>query len=159
MRREFGKALSELAVKEPKIFLLSGDYESGVDSYVNKFPDRYLNLGTCEQSLIGVAAGMAMEGFIPVVYSITPFILERPFELIKICIDQQNLHVILVGYDDYPTQGPTHKAINPKVMISLFENIKGYFPKNSLETKEALIDAIKLNHPAFIGLKRDRSIK
>lgn len=159
MRREFGKTLIELAQQHPEIILLSGDYESGIEGFKEEFPRRYFNMGTCEQSLISVAAGMAIEGLRPFVYSITPFILERPFEQVKIGVDQQNVPVILVGYDDYPTLGPTHIALNPEAMIEMLKNTKGYFPKNSRETREAVINAYQIEGPAFIGLKRDHSLE
>ena len=56
-------------------------------------PKRFFNMGICEQSLIGVASGMALEGLKPWVYTITPFLIERPFEQIKLDIDQQNVNV------------------------------------------------------------------
>src|SRR3990172_2509623 len=147
MRREFGKVLLELAEKHPELILLSGDYESGVNDFKQKFSSRYFNIGTCEQTIIGMAAGMAIEGLRPFVYSITPFILERPFEQVKICIDQQNVPVILVGYDDYPTQGPTHACLNAEKMAEMFHNIKSYFPKNSEETRHAVLEAFSSGGP------------
>ncbi|MBS3172167.1 hypothetical protein J4438_01125 [Candidatus Woesearchaeota archaeon] len=157
MRVEFGKTLVDLARDHEEIVLLAGDYESGISEFKKNFPNRYFNMGTCEQSLISVAAGMTIEGLRPIVYSITPFILERPFEQVKICIDQQNVPVILVGYDDYPTQGPTHAALNAEGLAGLFKNIRSYFPRDSEETKLALIEAYALNRPSFIRLKRDNS--
>jgi transketolase len=159
MRKEFGKTLLELGEKHQEIVLLTGDYESGIGDFKQKFPNRYFNMGTCEQTLVSMAAGMAIEGLRPVVYSITPFILERPFEQVKICIDQQNVPVILVGYDDYPTQGPTHAALNAEKMAEMFHNMKSYFPKNSAETRVALLDAFQRKGPAFIRLKRDNTLK
>ena len=92
-------------------------------------------MGICEQSIIGFSAGLALEGLKPWVYTITPFLIERPFEQIKLDIDQQNVRVNLVGYADYPKQGPTHAELNAKKMMNLFKNIKSYFPKDSLETE------------------------
>lgn len=158
MRRIFGKTLVELATQHEEVILLVGDYESGINEFKEKFSNRYFNMGTCEQSLISAAAGMAIEGLKPVVYSITPFILERPFEQVKISIDQQNVPVILVGYDDYPTQGPTHAALNAEGLTGLFKNITSYFPKNSEETRLALIEAYERNGPSFIRLKRDNQL-
>ena len=86
---------------------------------------------------------------------VTPFLLERPFEQIKIDIDEQNLPVVLVGYSDYPTHGPTHSLLNAEGLVKLFKNIAGYFPKNSQETEKAMWEAYHANKPAIICLKRD----
>ena len=157
MRREFGEFLAEIAETDDDIYLLVGDIGYGIfDEFRRKFPQRFINLGVCEQSLIGVAAGMALEGLKPYVYTITPFLLERPFEQVKLDIDQQNVNVKLVGYADYPTHGPTHAELDGKKLMSLFNNIDSYFPKNSMETREALVESYKSGKPTFISLKKDR---
>lgn len=157
MRREFGKFLAEIAETDDDIYLLVGDVGYGIfDEFRRKFLQRFINLGICEQSLIGVAAGMALEGLKPYVYTITPFLIERPFEQVKLDIDQQNVNVKLVGYADYPTQGPTHAELDGKKLMSLFNNIDSYFPKNSMETREALVKSYKSGKPTFISLKKDR---
>lgn len=155
MRKAFGEALYEIAQEDDRLVLIAGDYESGVDLFKENYPERYFNLGTTEQSTISIAAGMAIEGFRPFVYSVTPFILERPFEQVKICIDQQNLPVILVGFDDYPEHGPTHAALNPEKTIELFNNFSSFFPKTYNEARQSIIEAYGLNKPAFVRLVRD----
>lgn len=155
MRRQFGKTIVQLAEKDPNLILLTGDVKQEMDEFVEKFPDRFYNFGLTEQSMIGIAAGMAMEGLRPVVYSITPFLIERPFEQIKIDIDEQCLPVILIGNADYPTHGPTHRPLNAEGLVGLFKNIVGYFPRNMAETEKAMLDAYLMKVPAFISLKRD----
>lgn len=157
MRKEFGKIITELARKDDKINLIVGDIGFGVfDQYRKEFPDRFYNLGICEQSIISVSAGMALEGLKPYVYTITPFLIERPFEQIKLDIDEQNLNVKLVGYADYPTQGPTHCTLNEKGLMSLFKNIDSYFPIDSNETRYFVEKSYLNNNPAFISLKQDK---
>src|SRR3989338_4656313 len=142
MRREFGKVLVELAEKDGSIILIVGDIGYGTfDEFIKKFPKRFFNFGVCEQSMISAASGMALKGLKPYVYTITPFLVERPFEQIKLDINQQNVNVKLIGYADYPGQGPTHSEIDDKWIMSRFENIKTYFPKNSEETRQALIES------------------
>ena len=159
MRRCFGKTISELAKDDDKIILIVGDIGYRVfDDFRKLYPKRFLNLGICEQSIIGVAAGMALEGLKPWVYTITPFLIERPFEQIKLDIDQQNVNVKLVGYADYPTLGPSHSELNGKKMMSLFKNIKSYYPKNSKETLFAIHETYKRIGPSFISLKSDPKI-
>lgn len=128
------------------------------DEFRQRHPDRFINLGICEQSMIGVSAGMALEGLSPWVYTITPFLVERPFEQIKLDIDQQNVNVKLVGYSDYPTLGPTHTELNGKKLMQLFKNISSYFPKNGDETQKVIYQAYNKKGPAFISLKSDPSL-
>jgi len=155
MRRQFGKTIVELAERDEKLVLLIGDVEQEMAEFKKRFPGRFYNLGLCEQTMISIAAGMALEGLRPVVYSITPFLIERPFEQIKIDIDEQNLPVMLVGYADYPIHGPTHRALNAQGLVSLFKNIMGYYPKDSQATKRAMLSAY--GRPAFISLQKDKS--
>jgi len=93
----------------------------------------------------------------PYVYTITPFLIERPFEQIKLDIDQQNVNVKLVGYADYSEQGPTHSELDGKGLMKLCRNIISYFPQNSVETREAVIESYKNEQPAFISLKKDKT--
>lgn len=155
MRRQFGKTLVRLAEKDSNIVLLTGDVEQEMDEFKERFPKRYFNLGLTEQSMISISAGMAMEGLRPIVYSITPFLLERPFEQIKIDIDEQKLPVMLIGNSDYPTHGATHRPLNAEGLVALFKNIHGYFPRNMLETEKAMLDAYLMKEPAVICLKKD----
>lgn len=157
MRHEFGKILVDLAEKDENVVVLIGDFGYGVlDAFRKKFPNRFFNFGICEQSMIGAAAGMAIEGLKPYVYTITPFLIERPFEQIKLDIDQQNVNVKLVGYADYPSQGPTHAEIDAPNLMKLFKKIESFFPKDSNETREALLSSYESRKPTFISLKKDR---
>ena len=110
-------------------------------------------MGICEQSLIGTAAGMALEGLKPWVYTITPFLIERPFEQVKLDLDQQKVNVNLVGFADYPSLGPTHSELNAKKLSKLFKNIKSYFPKNSKETEKYTKMCAKTIGPNFYEFK------
>ena len=157
MRYTFGKLINTLAAKDKRIYLLVGDIGFRVfDDYRRNYPKRFINMGICEQSLISVASGMALEGLKPWVYTITPFLIERPFEQIKLDIDQQNVNVKLVGFADYPTLGPSHKELNAKKMMSLFKNIKSYYPKSIKQTENAVLSSYKIKGPTFISLKSNK---
>ena len=159
MRRRFGKLINELAYKDDKIVLLVGDIGYGIfDEFRKNHKKRFFNMGICEQSIISAAAGMALEGLKPWVYTITPFLIERPFEQIKLDIDQQKVNVCLVGFADYPNLGPTHSELNAKKLMSLFKNIKSYFPKDGNETEKAVFKSHKDKGPNFIRLKTDKKI-
>tara|TARA_B110000977_G_scaffold682_1_gene985 strand:+ start:36905 stop:37396 length:492 start_codon:yes stop_codon:yes gene_type:complete len=156
MRRRFGKIINKLAKQDKKIVLIVGDIGYGIfDDFRKDNPDRFFNFGICEQSIIGCASGMSIEGLKPWVYTITPFLIERPFEQVKLDIDQQNLNVNLVGFADYPSLGPTHSELNAKKMSKLFKNIKSYFPKNGDQTEKAIYESYREKGPTFMSLKND----
>ena len=155
MRQTFGDTLVELAEKDDSVLLLVGDIGFlYFDKFRSRFPSRFFNLGVCEQSIIGVAAGLALVGFKPYVYTITPFLIERPFEQVKLDIGQQNVNVKLVGYGDYPDQGPTHVTLNSKKISKLFTNIVSYFPKSKEEARQALLESYEAKNPTFVSLMR-----
>jgi len=159
LRRTFGKIITELADTDEKIYILVGDIGYRVfDEFRSKHPNRFINMGICEQSIIGVSSGMALEGLKPWVYTITPFLIERPFEQIKLDIDQQNVNVKLVGFADYPTLGPTHTELDGEKTMSHFKNIKSYFPKDGDETKSSIFSSYNENGPSFISLKSDPNL-
>jgi len=150
----------EVAEKDKNVLLLVGDIGYRIfDEFREKFPKRFINMGLCEQSMIGVASGMALEGLKPWVYTITPFLIERPFEQIKLDIDQQKANVKLVGYADYPKQGPTHAELDGKSLMRLLKNTISYFPKDAEETRKFFWQAYEHNGSNFISLKEDKNYK
>jgi len=156
MRKTFGTVMVELAERDPHVVLIIGDIGFGIfDEFKSKFPERFFNLGLCEQSIVGIAAGLALSSYKPYVYSITPFILERPFEQVKLDVDQQNVNVKLVGYGDYPDQGPTHVTLDERRLTQSFTNIVSYFPKSGAQTREFLLESYESGKPAFISLMKD----
>ena len=160
MRNRFGKIISKLADENDKIVILVGDIGYRVfDDFRDKYPERFINMGICEQSMIGAASGMALEGLQPWVYTITPFLIERPFEQIKLDIDHQNVNVNLVGYSDYPTLGPTHTELNGKKTMELFKNIESFYPSDADETEKMILRAYDKKGPTFTSLKSDPNPK
>ena len=112
MRKAFSDDLYLEMSKDKKIYFILGDVGFGFfDKLKKDFPDRVINPGASEQLMMGMASGMAMDGFKPIVYSITPFILFRPFEFIRNFLNDDKLSVKIVGVgrdEDYGTLGFTH---------------------------------------------------
>ena len=145
----------DIAKKDKKVILIVGDIGYGIfDDYRKQFPHRFFNFGICEQSMISAASGIALEGLKPYVYTITPFLIERPYEQIKLDIDRQNVNVKLIGYADYPGQGPTHAELDAEYTMKIFKNIVSYFPKNAQETYDNLMESYYSKKPTFISLKK-----
>ena len=84
MRKHFASLLHEEMSKNKDIYLITGDLGYGLwDKIRDDYPDRFFNVGSSEMAMMGMGIGLAMEGKIPFVYSITPFAIYRPFEMIR----------------------------------------------------------------------------
>ena len=154
MRRQFGRTIVELARQDPRIVLLYGDVKQNMDDFEREFPDRIFNVGICEQSMVSMAAGMALEGLRPVLYSLTPFLLERALEQWKMDVDIMNLPVIGVGYSSYPTHGPSQTPLTVWNRAAPFKNITIYHPCSFAEVDEDIKWVHSRSKPAIICLTR-----
>tara|TARA_R100000734_G_C3225174_1_gene35211 strand:+ start:75 stop:545 length:471 start_codon:yes stop_codon:yes gene_type:complete len=156
MRKEFASFLhGEMSYNE-KIVLLTGDLGYGLwDQIRIDYPDRFYNVMSSEQLMIGSAVGLAMEGFIPVVYSITPFVIYRPFELLRNYLDHENIPVKLVGggrNKDYGYLGFSHWAEEDIKVLSTLKNIKLFKPK---KLKNKMCKDFLYNYkPSYLNLSR-----
>lgn len=159
MRREFAKTMLELAKKDPKVFLIILDVGGNVfDEFKKQFPDRFFNLGVIEQAAVGFVSGLALEGFKPYVYTIAPFMLDRPFEQVKLDIVKQNANVKLFGFWDYPTAGPTHKINNVEMQCNAL-GIPLVMPKDSQEVRQKMLELHDVSGPAFFYITKDVNAK
>ena len=158
MRKFFSILLHEEMSLNENIVLLTGDLGYGLwDKIRLDFCDRFYNVGSSEQLMMGAATGLAMEGKIPVVYSITPFLLYRPFELIRNYLDHEQIPVKLVGGGrdkDYGYLGFSHWAEDDKKIMSVFKNIKTSHPKDDKQLQGMFKDFINSKKPEYINLKR-----
>jgi transketolase len=151
MRWNFAQALESAAAADPRVVLLMGDVGGGMLSgFARRFPNRYFNLGTAEQTLIGVAAGMALEGLRPVVYSFTPFLLERALEQVKLDVVQQRAPVGLVGFTD-PGQGPTHHCARPDLLCTSL-GLRYMIPDTKEDVASSLQILMTSSAPWFLSL-------
>jgi len=159
MRYSFGKELARQMKKDKRIHLICCDIGFGVfDTVKELYPDRLHNVGIAEQATIGMASGMAMEGLIPVVYTITPFLLERPYESIKLNVMQQEQNVKLVSYGDYPDLGTTHITSNLKLLCKALK-IPLLYPKSIKETLQMTKNMFKHDKPIFMYLSKANESK
>lgn len=158
MRTTFVKTLLEAAKQDKRIILLSGDLGFSVlEKYIADIPDQFLNCGLAEQNLTGVAAGLALEGYIPFIYSIAPFVTMRNFEQIRNDISYQNLNVKIVGLSvgfTYGAYGYTHHALEDIGILRTLSNITIICPGDPIEVEWATKEAIKVNSPVYLRIGR-----
>lgn len=154
MRYKFGEELCKYMERDKRIVLLVGDIGFGVfDLVKEKFPDRIFNCGIGEQAMVGMASGMAMEGLIPICYTITPFLLERPYEVIKLNVCQQKQNVKLISYGDYSDLGPTHITSNIDLLCECLK-LKLYKPETVDEMLNNFKQIMEEDTPSFMYLKK-----
>jgi transketolase len=157
--------LTELAANDPRLIVLYGDVAcAGMSELERQSPKQIANFGICEQAMMGAAAGMAFEGMRPVVYSITPFIIERAFEWMKLELHYMQARVLVVTYDSYPVQkvGPTQSPVDARELMNLLPGIRSWYPANGEEAEQAIRQAVgwvQEEGPAFVHLTRDPEAK
>lgn len=111
-----------------------------LNAFRKKYPQRFVNTGVAEQIMIGMAAGMAMEGLKPFAYTIATFALFRPYEFIRCDLAYQNLPVTVVGIGGgvtYSMLGGTHHAMEDVAIACALPNMRVIAPCDPFETKHA----------------------
>src|SRR5438477_12026349 len=114
MGRQFKNTAMDLAGQDERVVVILGDISFFLfKDFQDKFPNRFFNMGICENTLISVAAGLSSQGFHPFVHSIAPFMTERSLEQIKLdmCYNAFGGNIVTCGATfDYAWDGATHHA-------------------------------------------------
>jgi len=156
MRKQFAELLHSEMSRNEDIYLLTGDLGYGLwDRIKIDYPDRFINTLSSEQLMLGAACGLAMEDKIPVVYSITPFVLYRPFEWIRNYLNHERVPVKLVGGGrdkEYGYLGFSHWAEEDLDVLSVFSNIDKFKPEEL--TKKIFKKFILGDNACYLNLKR-----
>ena len=118
-------------------------------------PDNFFNVGICEQNMVGMSAGLAFEGKVPVVTTLAPFLSMRACEQIRTDVCYNNLHVIFVsimsGISGAPL-GATHYGLEDMAILRSFANMKVLQPSNALQVEKAVREAYDIEGPVYIRL-------
>lgn len=158
MRKLFASLLHEQMEKNKQIYLLTGDLGFGLlDKIKLDYCNNYYNMGSAEQLMVGAAVGIAQAGKIPICYSITPFVLCRPFEIIRNYLNHEKCPVKLVGSGrdkDYSHDGFTHWGEDDQKITSIFENIVVFRPETEEELKTIFPLFLYNDKPCYLNLKR-----
>lgn len=156
MRTAFIKQLVEEAATNDKIFLIVGDLGySVVETFAEKYPERFLNAGIAEQNMIGVAAGLAKEGYNVYVYSIGNFPTLRCMEQIRYDVAYHNLNVKIVsvgaGYA-YGSLGASHHATEELGMMRTIPNMVICSPGDPVEAQAITTVSTNYKGPMYLRL-------
>ncbi|MBM4437330.1 MAG: transketolase [Actinobacteria bacterium] len=159
MRDAFAAQLHQEMAEDPRIMLLTADIGFKVfDRIVSDFPGRFINMGVAEANMLGVAAGLAMSGKRPVVYTIIPFLTMRAFEQIRVdvCIQKQPVTIVGVGGGvAYGTLGPTHHSIEDVAILRSLPNMTVVVPCDPQESRKATRAAFRNVGPLYIRLGKN----
>jgi transketolase len=142
MRDRFHATTAQLLDDDPRMALVLADI--GTSAFVRslrRHPQRAVNVGIREQLMIGVASGLALTGYRPIAYSYTPFLVERPFEMIKLDLGHNDLGAILVSIGasyDAAAEGRTHQAPEDVALMATLPGWEIHVPGHPDET-EALL--------------------
>ena len=145
-------------INNEKIITLTADLGFGLlDQIRAAFPERFFNVGAAEQLLIGAGIGLAEQGKIPVCYSMSSFILYRPFEFLRNYVNAEKIPVKLIGSGrdyDYSHDGLSHWAHDDEIVLKALPNIKIYKPQSISELETVWKDFINSNEPSYLNLTR-----
>jgi len=159
IREAYGEALVELGLEEPRLVVLDADVSNSTRTlyFAKKFPERFFNLGIAEANMMGIAAGLALLGKIPIVNTFSFLATLRCGDQIRTSIAYPRLNVKIAGAygglsDSY--DGPTHHSITDISIMRSIPNMNVLVVGAPDEVKELLRIAIKNDGPVFIRLSR-----
>ena len=156
MRAELAKLCLETVKTDMKSVVMVGDISHFLLRETEQIaPDRFYNIGICEQSMIGMASGMAIEGLRPIVHTIAPFLVERAHEQIKVDLGYQHTEVTIVtvgGTYDYSDLGCTHHCYNDIALMKSIPNMEVYEPGTPKEFRELFTQTWGNGNPKYFRL-------
>jgi transketolase len=154
MRHTALSTVNELAKKNKKIIFIGSDLGFNIlDDMKKELPNQFLMEGICEQNIIGMSAGLAMQGYIPFVNTIGTFLTRRCLEQIIIDLCFHNLPVRLLGNGGggvYASLGPTHISLDDFSILRSIPNMTILSPCDKLEMKKLLIESVKYKGPIYV---------
>lgn len=161
IRDVFGKVILELGKKDERIIVLDADLGSSTRANMfSRIPGRFIQCGIAEQNMVGVSAGLALKGLIPVAVSFSVFLAGRCYDQIRVSVAYPNLNVKLVGSHAGLTtgpDGPTHQAIEDIALMRALPNMMVLEPADRNEMAMVIKESIKYYGPVYIRMNRGSS--
>ena len=153
----FGQVALELPEQQEKILILSADMctFSGLERFKEKYPDRLFNVGIAEQNLIGMAGGLAKEGFIPFATTYAAFGSMRCTDQVKVNMGYMKLPIKLVGLSSgysFGMFGPTHMCLEDMAVMRALPHVVILSPADCTATVKATLAAAQIDAPVYLRL-------
>ena len=154
-------AMQKMAVERPEFRLISADVaRAGMPEFIKKFPKQYYNTGIAEMAAMDLAAGMALEGYLPFVYGMSVFNTLRAGEGIRTNICYQNANAKIIGNNTGLSQGPcgsTHYAMEDLAILRTFPRMTLCVPGDPSQAVKAFEAAADFDGPVYIRLANGRN--
>jgi transketolase len=156
VRNAFAAEMTRLATTDKRVVVLSGDIGNKLFDKLKLVDEkRFYNCGIAEANMMGVAAGMAMSGLRPFVYTITPFTTTRCFEQIRVDVCYHHAPVVIVGTGSglsYSELGPTHHSLEDMAILRTLPGMRVLAPCDASELRQALHEVLKDDSPTYIRI-------
>jgi len=140
LRKVFAETVCSIAKEDPSVVVIVGDISHGIFKPLRESnPERYFNIGISEPAMVNIAAGLSAKGLNPIVHTITPFLVERSYEQIKLDFAYQELGVNLIsvgGAFDYAKLGCSHHCYTDYSLMAKFSKSNVFFPGSEIEFRE-----------------------
>ena len=159
-RDGFGEELVELGKKNPKIVVVSADLEDATraEYFKKAFPDRFFSVGIAEQDMVGTAAGLSLQGFIPFINSFAVFLTNRAYDMLRIDLCYNNCNVkivcshagVTVGED-----GASAQCLEDLALMRVLPNMKVVCPVDTIEARKATRVFAKEKGPMYLRTSRN----
>jgi transketolase len=151
--RSYEETLRELALADERIVVLTAENRAAIRGLPDALGPRFVDVGICEQTMVGMAAGLALRGRLPVVHALATFLTLRAFEFIRTDAGIGRLPVKLVG--GVPgllseANGPTHQAIDDVAVMRAIPEMEIYCPADAAELAAGLPHALASPRPCYI---------
>ncbi|HDS29543.1 MAG TPA: transketolase family protein [Firmicutes bacterium] len=160
-RKAYGETLVELGHENPRVVVLDADLAESTFTkmFRAEFPGRFFEMGIAEQDMVGTAAGLALQGFIPYLSSYAIFITGRAFDQCRQDVDYMNTNVKLAaahGGISVGKDGPTHQSMEDLACMCACTNMTVLVPADYHETKKAVRWASEYEGPVYFRLGREK---
>jgi len=156
MRERFYETAAELVSADERMAVVLADIGVGrMPAAERAHPDRVINVGIREQLMIGVASGLALTGFRPIVHSFAPFVVERPFEMLKVDLGHNDVGAIVVSVGasyDMAVYGRTHETPEDVALIAALPGWRIYVPGHPAEADQLLRAAALTDERVYLRL-------
>jgi transketolase len=149
----YEETLAKLAEEDPNLVVMTAENRAAIRNLPGRLGDRFIDVGICEQTMIGAAAGLAIRGRVPICHALATFLTLRAFEFIRTDVGIANLPVKLVG--GVPGflsdgNGPTHQAIEDISLMRGIPNMQVLCPADEQELVQALARMAKSPAPTYL---------